>query len=171
MQSINIRKFKEILGSKTEESCVLDVREPAEFRGEHLQNTENVPLSEILKHKKINQKADTIYLLCKSGKRSAEALKILTANTSQNFVCVEGGLDAWKEAKLPIEKQKTKVWALERQVRFTAGLLVVLGILLSQTLSPVFIWLSGFVGLGLIFAAVTDTCGMAMMLTKMPWNR
>ena len=78
---------------------------------------------------------------------------------------------AWTEAKLPVVKGESKIWSLERQVRFVAGFLVVLGGVLALAVHPYFVGLSIFVGAGLTFAAVTDTCGMAMILARMPWNQ
>ena len=87
-----------------------------------------------------------------------------------NVVNVEGGTLAWAEAGLPVVRGKKAV-SLERQVRIAAGSLVVLGAALSWLLHPAFIALSAFVGAGLIFAGVTDTCGMGMLLARMPWNQ
>ena len=83
---------------------------------------------------------------------------------------IDGGLQGWVAAGLPIERGTGRVWSLERQVRFVAGLFVLTGILLSL-ISPWFVTLSAFVGAGLTFSAITDTCGMAMMLARMPWNQ
>ena len=87
------------------------------------------------------------------------------------MINVAGGFEAWKKAALPFEKDENAPWALERQVRFVAGSLVLIGVLLSVFVHPYFIGLSGFVGAGLVFAAATDTCAMGMVLLKMPWNR
>jgi hypothetical protein len=83
---------------------------------------------------------------------------------------VEGGTDAWVAAGLPVVEGKGSI-SIERQVRIAAGSLVVLGIVLSLLAHPLFIGLSAFVGCGLVFAGITDTCMMGMMLAKMPWNR
>jgi Protein of unknown function (DUF2892) len=80
-------------------------------------------------------------------------------------------MTAWAGAALPVVKGESKVWSLERQVRFTAGLLVMIGVVLGFAVSPYLFILAGFVGAGLVFAAVTDTCGMAMVLARMPWNK
>ena len=104
----------------------------------------------------------------KTRRRGAE--KTYARSVLTNVSNVEGGIEAWKAAGLPVEKDANAVWSLERQVRFAAGSLVVIGVLLSL-ISPYFILLSAFVGAGLVFAAVTDTCGMAMALAKMPWNK
>jgi len=84
---------------------------------------------------------------------------------------VEGGMMAWSGANLPTVKGESKVWSLERQVRFTAGLLVLLGVALTLVIHPYFVVVPAFVGAGLTFAGATDWCGMAMLLAKMPWNQ
>ena len=87
-----------------------------------------------------------------------------------NVVNVEGGTQAWAAAGLPVVRGK-KIVSLERQVRIAAGSLVCLGVLLAWLVHPAFIALSAFVGAGLIFAGLTDTCGMGLLLARMPWNR
>ena len=78
---------------------------------------------------------------------------------------------AWANANLPVVKGESMIWSLERQVRFTAGLLVLTGVLLAVLAHPYFILISVFIGAGLVFSAVTDTCAMGMMLARMPWNK
>ncbi len=109
--------------------------------------------------------------MCRSGNRAKQAAERLARKGFTDVHVVEGGMLAWTEAGLPVVKGESKVWSLERQVRFVAGLLVVLGAGLSIAAHPYFIALSAFVGAGLVFAAVTDTCGMAMILARMPWNQ
>ena len=87
-----------------------------------------------------------------------------------NVVNVEGGTTACVEAGLPVVRGK-KAISLERQVRIAAGLLVLLGVLLGFLVHPVLFGLSAFVGAGLVFAGVTDFCGMGMLLARMPWNQ
>jgi rhodanese-related sulfurtransferase len=84
---------------------------------------------------------------------------------------LEGGFGAWLEAGLPVHRHARAPLPLMRQVQIAAGSLVLLGVLLSQTVAPGWIWLSGFVGAGLIFAGVSGFCGMARLLGVMPWNR
>jgi len=74
------------------------------------------------------------------------------------------------KAGLPLASSIKTRWSLERQVRLIAGLLVVLGAVLALTVSPFWVYLSGFVGLGLTFAGLTDICAMGILLAKMPWN-
>jgi hypothetical protein len=84
---------------------------------------------------------------------------------------VSGGFEAWKKDNLPFERDEKAPWSIERQVRFTAGLLVFAGVLLSVFVHPYFIVMSGLVGFGLAFTATIDWCGMGLLLAKMPWNR
>jgi rhodanese-related sulfurtransferase len=84
---------------------------------------------------------------------------------------LEGGLLAWQAAQLPLEKRRGAPLPLMRQVQISAGALVLIGVVLSQTVAPGWIWLSGFVGAGLIFAGISGFCGMARLLALLPWNR
>lgn len=113
----------------------------------------------------------TVFVYCRSGRRSQLAKKKLLSLGYTDVRSVHGGFAAWEQAGLPVEKDDKQPWALERQVRFAAGSLVLIGALVSVLVWQPAIWLSAFVGAGLVFAAVTDTCGMAMLLAKMPWNR
>ena len=83
---------------------------------------------------------------------------------------VEGGTKAWEAAGLPVVRGQGVI-SIERQVRIGAGTLVLLGVLLGSWVDPFWFFLSGFVGAGLIFAGITDWCGMGLLLAKMPWNQ
>jgi rhodanese-related sulfurtransferase len=112
---------------------------------------------------------EPLYVICRSGSRGQKACeKFLKAGFS-NVVNIEGGTMACVEAGLPVVRGK-KAISLERQVRIAAGSLVLLGAGLSFV-NPAFIGLSAFVGAGLVFAGITDTCGMGMILARMPWNQ
>ncbi len=111
-----------------------------------------------------------LYIICKSGKRGENACELFRQAGFENVVNVEGGTMACEQTDLPLVRGK-KTISLERQVRIAAGSLVLVGAVLGWLVHPGFIGLSAFVGAGLVFAGVTDTCGMGMMLAKMPWNR
>jgi rhodanese-related sulfurtransferase len=115
-------------------------------------------------------KEDEIHVICQSGGRSMKVCQKLETAGFTNVVNVEGGTSAWHEAGLPVVEGK-KVMSLERQVRIAAGSLVVIGAVVGQFLHPAGFGVSAFVGAGLVFAGVTDTCGMGMMIARMPWNR
>ncbi len=87
-----------------------------------------------------------------------------------DVINIEGGTSAWEQAGLPVVRGK-KAMSLERQVRIAAGSLILVGVILSFVVHPYLIGISAFVGAGLVFAGITDTCGMGMMLAKMPWNQ
>lgn len=152
---------------------LIDVRTPLEFREVHLSFAKNIPLDR-LNAKEIvatrnESSANPLYVICRSGKRGRQACEKLIAAGMGNVVNVEGGTAAWEQAGLPVVRGK-KAMSLERQVRIAAGSLVVIGAALSL-MHPYWIGLSAFIGAGLVFAGVTDTCGMGMVLARMPWNQ
>ncbi|MFM8292844.1 MAG: rhodanese-like domain-containing protein, partial [Planctomycetia bacterium] len=116
-----------------------------------------------------------VYFVCKSGGRSQKACEKLLAAGLRDVVSVEGGTAACEAAGIPVVRGR-KAMSLERQVRIAAGALVAAGVALAA-FAPDPLWqrigqgLAGFVGCGLVFAGVTDTCGMAMVLARMPWNQ
>jgi rhodanese-related sulfurtransferase len=111
-----------------------------------------------------------VVLVCRSGKRAEQARRKLAAAGCGNLAVLEGGVTAWEQAGLPVKRGKA-VLSLERQVRIAAGLLVLAGVVLGFLVHPGFFGLSAFVGAGLTFAGLTDWCGMAQLLAKMPWNQ
>jgi rhodanese-related sulfurtransferase len=152
---------------------VIDVRTPVEYREVHATIARNVPLDALDPRQVMasrNGSADQpLYLICRSGSRSSNACQKFIDAGFTNVVSVEGGTQAWDNAGLPVVRGK-KAISLERQVRIVAGFLVLVGALLSFW-SIWFAILPAFVGAGLMFAGITDTCGMAMLLAKMPWNQ
>jgi rhodanese-related sulfurtransferase len=153
------------------ECQVIDVREYSEFNTERIADAQLMPLSNFEKHAAEIDHSKPVYLMCRSGNRARRAAEKLAAKGFTDIHVVEGGMTAWAGADLPVIRGGSNVWSLERQVRFTAGLLVLAGVALGFVLSPYLFILSGFVGAGLVFSAVTDTCGMAMVLARMPWNK
>lgn len=152
---------------------LLDVRTPVEFREVHVEFARNVPLERLdakaVMENRDGSTADPLYIICRSGGRGKQACeKFLQAGFS-NVTNIEGGTLACIEAGLPVVRGQ-KAISLERQVRIVAGLLVLLGAILGAFVHPGFIGLSAFIGAGLVFAGITDTCGMGMMLARMPWN-
>ena len=154
---------------------VIDVRTPAEFQEVHaVIVSANRPLdsldpNEIMRGRN-GSRDQPLYVICRSGSRARTACEKFLADGYENVVNVEGGTAAWEAAGLPVKRGKKAV-SLERQVRIFAGSLVLLGALLAWFVHPSFVLLSGFIGAGLVFAGVTDTCGMAMALGRMPWNQ
>jgi rhodanese-related sulfurtransferase len=115
--------------------------------------------------------ASAVIFHCRSGHRTQVNASALKACAACDAYALEGGLDAWKKAGLPIVADVSQPLELQRQVQIAAGSLIVLGAVLGVTVSPWFHALSGFVGAGLVFAGASGFCGLARVLTRMPWNR
>lgn len=148
---------------------LIDVRTPAEFREVHVRGARNVPLDR-LDPSKFADHEGPLYVICHKGSRGAKACEQLAAGGVEHAINVSGGTLACESAGLPMQRGK-KAISLERQVRIAAGSLVVLGVALGVLVHPAWLGLTGFVGAGLVFAGVTDTCGMGMMIARMPWNQ
>ncbi len=153
---------------------LLDVRTPAEYGEAHVDGARNIPLDRLDPKAIVAERTGqpgTLYVVCKSGGRSRQACEKLLAAGLTAVASVEGGTSACEAAGLRLIRGR-KAMSLERQVRICAGALVVLGVALAWfTQIQAWTLLSGFIGAGLVFAGITDTCGMAMMLAKMPWNQ
>ncbi len=150
---------------------LIDVREYVEFANGRIKNARNIPLSEIGHLHEELDVSENVYLICRSGRRSAEAQTMLDAIGFGNVFNVRGGVDAWQAAGFSLEKDEDPPWEIERQVRLAAGALVFFGVLFGLTIHWTFVLISAFVGGGLIFSALTNSCTMGMILMKMPWNR
>ena len=153
---------------------LIDVRTPAEYRAVHAESARLAPLDRLdprtFMDSREGPKDHPLYIICRSGSRGRQAVEKFHASGYASVVNVEGGLLAWEKAGLPVVRVEG-VMSLERQVRIAAGSFVVIGAGLGAFAHPAFLGLAGFVGAGLVFAGVTDTCGMGMILAKMPWNR
>jgi rhodanese-related sulfurtransferase len=152
---------------------LIDVRTPVEFREVHVSFARNVPLDGLEAAKPAagrNGASEPLYVICRSGNRSKQACEKLLAAGYTKVINVEGGTQAWDEAELPVVRGQ-KAISLERQVRIAAGSLVLVGAVLGYFAHPYWIGLAAFVGAGLVFAGITDTCGMGMLLARMPWNQ
>jgi rhodanese-related sulfurtransferase len=153
---------------------LIDVRMPSEFAAAHVPFAENLPLDSldsaaVARACHANPDA-TLYVICQKGSRGANACAKLQAAGLSHVINVEGGTSAWEQAGLPVVRGKQTI-SLERQVRIAAGLLVLVGAVLGYFVHPYWIALSAFVGAGLTFAGITDTCGMGLLLGRMPWNQ
>lgn len=157
---------------KGEALDIIDVRTPAEFREVHLAMARNEPLERLDAAALLasHDPSRPLYVVCQSGGRGQIACERLLRAGMAQVLNVEGGTRAAQQTSLPLVRGK-KTISLERQVRIAAGSLVLLGVLLAYFVHPYFVGLSAFVGAGLVFAGVTDTCGMGMLLARMPWNQ
>ena len=172
MNTITTTQLAEM--NRSEHVDLIDVRTPVEFREVHASIARNVPLDSLDPQRVMSDRNGNgekpLYVICRGGNRSSKAVEQFLQAGFTNVVNVEGGTTAWEAAGLPVKRGK-KAISLERQVRIAAGLIVLIGALLAIFVHPYFAGISAFVGAGLMFAGITDTCGMGMMLAKMPWNQ
>ncbi|MDA9094864.1 rhodanese-like domain-containing protein [Porticoccaceae bacterium] len=175
---ISASKFNQKHQSPEAKLQVIDVRTQAEVNTESLDGCAHFPLQDLhcdalqdYLNKHSHDPSQPVYLLCASGQRATRAAEQLQGDIDNELVIIEGGINALKQLGIDVPKGTSNVISLERQVRITAGSLVVIGVALGLFVNPGFYGLSAFVGAGLIFAGVTDSCGMGMALARMPWNK
>jgi rhodanese-related sulfurtransferase len=150
---------------------ILDVRTPGEFETSHIPGAYNVPLDLLREHRAelLAHLDDDVVLVCRSGARAARAEQTLARAGLPNLKVLDGGILAWQAAEAPVERGKPR-WDLERQVRLVAGTVVLAAVLLSVAV-PGAQWLAAAVGGGLALAALTNTCAMGLVLSRLPYNR
>jgi rhodanese-related sulfurtransferase len=177
ISSQNISKLNEIdaisLKQKLDlqEVILLDVRESGEYTTEHIVGSISMPLSTFDQNLIANTEGKPLVICCQSGMRSSRASQKLLENGYDHVMQLNGGLSSWKAAGLTVQSNRNAPISLFRQVQIVAGSLVAIGTGLGILVSPWFLLLSGFVGCGLVFAGVTNTCAMGMLLMKLPYNQ
>ena len=160
------------LRAERPETRLLDVRTPGEFDAEHIEGAYNVPLDTLGEHGAEIRAgvASPVVLVCRSGQRARKAEDALRAAGMTHLYVLDGGMTAWTGAGQPVRRGAPRM-SLERQVRIAAGSLAAAGGFLALFVNPLFAALPAFVGSGLVFAGVTDTCAMGMLIAKLPYNR
>ena len=150
-------------------AALIDIRQPDEHARERIAGARNVPLDQLSKD---NTHGDVLIFHCRSGMRTAQAAgAIAEAASGRDCYIVEGGINGWGNAGLPVETVRGAPIEMQRQVMLAAGSLVLLGALMAMLVAPGWIWLALVVGSGLTIAGISGFCGMAHVLAKMPWNR
>jgi rhodanese-related sulfurtransferase len=153
-------------------AVLIDVREGDEHARERIPGARHHALSRIDAESPARAGDHVLVFHCRSGARTrGHAARLSAASRNCETYILEGGLDAWKKAGLPVTLDRSQPIDVMRQVQIVAGSLVLIGVLLGNFLTPEFYVLSGFVGAGLLFAGTTGFCGMAHLLAWMPWNR
>lgn len=151
--------------------CLVDVREPVEHAEDHIDGAKLIPLGQLEKRIEEIERDAPVVVMCRSGKRGSEALRKLQDLGFNNIRNLEGGILAWKEAGHPVNTSKKKSLPLMNQVQLAIGLGVLAGAGLALTVNPLWVLLCAFFGAGLTMAGSTGWCGLAILLSKMPWNR
>lgn len=163
--------------SRGEYIPVVDVRTPAEYRAGHIAGAQLIPIEElsadILQQRFMRSDlghTKTLYLTCLAGPRAQQAAEHLQQIGLGNVVLIEGGIQGWQQAGLPL-RRCGKAIALERQVQIAIGSLLVMKVLLGFSVHELFFAFTAVIGTGLIVAGTTRWCGMAKLMARMPWNR
>jgi rhodanese-related sulfurtransferase len=153
---------------------ILDVRTAPEFAAAHVAGARLVPLHSLQPHAYMRNRAESgapLFVICQSGTRAAKAIEQFKRAGFDRCVLVEGGTQAWIDAGLPVERKATRVWSLMRQVQLVVGLTSAAGAALAIFVDPLFAIVPLVTGFGLFIAGLTGTCGLALVLARMPWNR
>ncbi|MFN4283185.1 MAG: rhodanese family protein [Alphaproteobacteria bacterium] len=167
LRSITPQRAAELLGGG---ALLVDIREADEHARERIAAARHHPASRF-DPAAFAADGGCVIFHCHSGARTAAHAARLAQAPAREAYILEGGLDAWKRAGLPVVLDKGRPIEIQRQVQIIAGALVVLGAVLGMTVSPAFFAVPAFVGAGLIFAGATGFCGMAKLLAILPWNR
>lgn len=158
-------------GLKAGRLTLVDIRDGDEHAREHIRGAVSLPLSGVEEaHLKI-EPGQAVVFHCRSGMRTEANCERLAARVEGEAFVLEGGLDAWKQAGLPVAENRKAPLPMNRQVQIAAGILILTGVATGYLLHPACFVLSGFVGAGLTFAGLSGWCGMANVLAAMPWNR
>ena len=162
-----IREFRET----DPQLRLIDVRTPGEFASAHIPGSYNVPLDLLREHRDelTARHGEPVVLVCASGARAEQARTLLETAGLDRLSVLRGGITGWEQDGGELNRGRG-TWAMERQVRLVAGLLVLAGVVASTLVEPLK-WIAGFVGAGLTFAAVTNTCAMSRVLGLLPHNR
>lgn len=167
-KSLSPAELKPLLSSGC---CLVDVREPVEHAEEHIVGAKQIPLGQLEKRCNEIDCSQPVVVVCRSGRRGEEAIRKLQEMGITDVRNLQGGMIAWKEAGLPVGTSGRKILPLMQQVQLTIGLGVLTGAALALTVNPLWAFLCAFFGAGLTLAGSTGWCGLAILMSKMPWNR
>lgn len=155
-----------------DEAIIIDVREPGEYAAMHIAGAKLIPLNTINSDQLPELNGKKLIIHCHLGRRGETACeKLLLRNPDLEVYNLEGGISAWDKAGFAVEKSKQTFLSIERQVQITIGSVVLIGVILGYWVYPGFLLLSAFFGAGLLFAGITGSCRLAIVMSKMPWNQ
>jgi rhodanese-related sulfurtransferase len=168
--NINVSQLRQLM-TEAPNVRLLDVRTGGEFKGGHIPGSYNVPLETLTEHAAdLADVEHPVVLICRSGVRADQAHDTLAAAGKQTMHVLDGGIDAWQQAGGEVTSTGQGRWPMDRQVRLIAGSMALAGVAAS-TIAPPAKWLSAGVGAGLAWSAISNTCAMAAVLAKLPYNR
>ncbi|GHO77721.1 sulfurtransferase [Ktedonobacter sp. SOSP1-85] len=169
---VAVEKAYEMI-TEAKNAIAIDVRTSAEFESKHIPGSHNIPLDQLPAY--TNEIAElasnaAVLLICQSGTRARKAAEVLQTMPVSSLSILDGGIVAWEKAGKPY-KQGVQKWSMERQVRGVAGTLVLLGALGGLFAWKPLTWIAALIGGGLAYSAASNTCGMALLLSKLPYNQ
>jgi len=176
MQTVNAARISPMalseLLAEGESHELLDVRTTPEYVNAHVPGAKLVPLNELSVQTILtwHKPGNPLYVICQGGERASKAIAMFERAGCDDCVLVEGGTQAWINAGLPVHQGARSVLPILRQVQIAVGSIVAVGAILSLAANRWFAVVPLLLGCGLFFAGVTGTCGMALLLTRMPWN-
>ena len=170
MATVDVATARAML-AENPDTLIVDVRTPGAFEAAHVPGSINLPLGQVSQHldRIVEDAGGRILLMCQSGNRAIQACTQLVNAGLSTATVIAGGMNAWIAAGGPVVRGRDR-WSLERQVRLVAGAIVLISVLASLWWEPAK-FLAGFIGAGLVFAAITNTCAMGMLLARLPYNR
>mgnify|MGYP000918704659 CR=1 FL=1 len=156
-------------------ACIIvDVREPDEHARERIAGAKSVPLSSLTAASIAALGSKSVVVHCKSGRRSADAAMRCAELTSRGISVanLRGGIDAWKAQGLPtvVDTMRPRMSVMQ-QTQLVIGIGVLVGTALGTAVHPWLLAIPAMMGAGLIVAGATGTCGLAVVIGKMPWNK
>ena len=170
IKSVDAKTAKEWLSKN--EAIIVDVREPGEYAAMHIAGAKLIPVGTIHNDQLPELGNKKLIIHCHIGRRGGTACeKLLLNNPNLDVYNLEGGITAWEKAGFEVEKSGGTFVSIERQVQMTIGGGVLIGVILGYLIHPGFLFLSAFFGAGLLFAGITGSCGLALLMGKMPWNQ
>lgn len=170
IKSIDPKTAKEWLSKN--EAIIVDVREPGEYAAMHIVGAKLIPVGTINNDNLPELNNKKLIIHCHLGQRGRSACeKLLISNPNLDVYNLEGGITAWEKAGFEVEKSGKIFISIARQVQITIGSGVLIGLILGYLIHPGFLFLSAFFGAGLLFAGITGSCGLAILIGKMPWNQ
>lgn len=172
VMTMDAEALKCLVDSPNADLALIDVRTPGEFETVHIPGSCNVPLDDFTANpaEALAKLSGKPLLICHSGSRAAKAQRALQDAGLEHGTVLSGGVTAYQAAGGTVARGIQR-WAMDRQMRLTAGSLVVAGLIGAKVISPKAAWLSAAIGGGLVFSAVRDSCPMISVLGKMPWNK
>lgn len=164
VKTINAEEARKLLAAG---ATLVDIRGADEYAREHIGEARHITPEQL----QPGQFAGPVIFHCRLGHRTKTQASALAAAAQGEAYILDGGIEAWKKAGFPVERDAAQPLEMQRQVQIAAGSMILLGFILGRWVHPGFLWLTAFVGAGLVFAGVSGYCGMAVLLAKMPWNQ